>query len=320
MTTETVCSTDQARLEKEFRCLRRSVLQEYEAERKLQQELTFRSEKGDQHALETRYILERAGIDLEALQKLDETEQRETAEFLEMARQRLIEREPELERRQREKILRSNCHNRLGAISPPLIGADLMTPKPIPSPPLPPPEETEGELGDSKWFYPGDQTDIKISDEGETWECWPASPTGLRTKRVVYYFLYDHPPQTSTYWILCVWPYHGFYVLNSNDKWWNCRHAGAKVSATLQIHQGFWQGPMQHVIFEKKEQSIHEVGVISGVVNWDFSMLLIGTIPVTFKLTFEIGVTTRYQGTRAEVNFADGSANYVGSPELVVVA
>ena len=141
-----------------------------------------------------------------------------------------------------------------------------------------------------------------------------------RAKKPGFLFHLDDPPETTQYWILCAWPYHGFYVLHSNDKWWTCRSAAATVTADLSIHQGYWGPVWRHVIFDKEKKNIHEVGVLSGVAEWDFSTPLIAGIPVTIKLTFDLGVTANIYGTRAELNFADGSANYVAAPQLWIVA
>ena len=172
----------------------------------------------------------------------------------------------------------------------------------------------KGERG-NPWIMPDNpsEVNVKVSSTGmgDAFVLW-GGPTfnTLRTAQVDLWFLFW--PDVSALWNLtAVIDLFGYYYLRANDETLTSKWARAKVTAHTGVYQYFWSGVRQFGLLDKEDDNIDE-GFLFDRDGWfDTSGFLRANDPAVFRLRLDLSVEAKGAGSYAEVNFSDGSANFI---------
>jgi len=120
------------------------------------------------------------------------------------------------------------------------------------------------------------------------------------------------PDQTGSWWLDIYAEAHGFYVLRADDRWYNCKNARASVGVSVDVNQyGYWHGEQQTQLLDREDDNISLYELLDLPIGLAHSTPLRAGDPVCVALTLTIDAFALGSGSIAEVNFADGTGNYV---------
>jgi hypothetical protein len=178
-------------------------------------------------------------------------------------------------------------------------------------------EGIDGEKG-NPWVLPSNPDDVRIknSNSGTGWNC--EAQAGLPPASASIY--YPFVPDVSGPWYLeALLGYSGFYLMNVHHNWWDCKFAQVTVDVSISVFQYSTQGPVKTNIINRHETNVNNLIQLidaPGIIP-DMTAILQAGDPA--MITVEISLETHVMGdgSYAEVNFADGSANSI-SPGIVV--
>lgn len=228
-------------------------------------------------------------------------------------RPKFVDRDPEFDVRLREQALRAAFFSRFGWSQARLLGADLLSPN------IASLEGVEGEVSNpGVWLYKPEKVDLmdNITDHGSG--CGLSIAFHPLWSMGGWYYSWI-PPKSGTYSILAGQEFHGFYILQANKGFFNCKRAGVRVYAELELHQYFDRGSRKRTVIDKEGQNISETGFLDGSLVWSFSEYLKGGDQVLITVYFDVLAEARGSGSYAEINFMDGNANYVNAPAVFFI-
>ena len=173
----------------------------------------------------------------------------------------------------------------------------------------------DGESGtgaiNSGWVFPSDPAHIKIKDGGHIatvcFEAYAEGPPPTFTAEFCFV-----PATTATYDMTAVLAFHGFIVLRSDDGYFSCRHAHARLKVQMNVHQYVDHGWKDfEPVIDRYEENVEEVVSYDHTKFFDYQADLRAGDPVvvTVKGTLDAMGVGGY--TYAELNFEAGTANYI---------
>ncbi|MEP7229324.1 MAG: hypothetical protein ABI691_03680 [Ginsengibacter sp.] len=298
-------------LEKDFRHMNSLLIEEYEqAVKEFKKEEKEKGPMKEQHDIAKKKMLTDAGFDIK---KIEREEEKETIAFqkrLAIKRKELINRKPNLFIKSQEKSLYSQIlkGDRYSVLTP--FGACLMAPdtKLV--------ESVEGERG-NPWVFPYDPSQIKIMASGHIggWTCWQAYGSAPPpTANIWFNFV---PDRTGKWDFSAIVAFDGFYVLRSDDSWYNCRNAWVKLKATARVHQYSWQGKKNYTLLSEEESNADYTRLFNSTEWMDTSGVLQAGDITWILVTITLEAMSSGSGTYAELNFQSGTANHI-LPVLVL--
>jgi hypothetical protein len=163
----------------------------------------------------------------------------------------------------------------------------------------------------SGWVFPDDPSLIRIKDSRHypNAMCWDNRQTPYPEFAAHFTFI---PAETGSYEMTAVLAFHGFYVLRSDDSWWNCRDAGVRLTVQSNVHQnsdiGWKDFP---TLLDVEKDNTEEVTNFDRTFFLDYTAQLRGGEPVIVTAKGVVQAYAHGAGAYAELNFADGSANYI---------
>lgn len=164
---------------------------------------------------------------------------------------------------------------------------------------------------DSGWVLPDDPSLIRIMDSEHYPNalCWDNRLTPYPEFATNFTFT---PAVTGTYGMTAVLAFHGFYVLRCDDSWWNCRDAGVRLTVQMNAHQytdnGWKDFP---ALLDIEKDNTEEVTNFDRTFFLDYTAELRAGDPVIVTAKGVVQAYAHGGGAYAELNFADGTANYV---------
>lgn len=316
---ETPYSGDLFEYEKDFRRFRKHCLAEIEngfhQERentKAQQEVQTRV------AQQVRRLIEEGGVDPNRLNATEEAEAKKRDEYLVQVRAPLIERDPQFDVRLRQELDFKNYHTHASSCQAHLIGADVIA---LDRECL---EAYEGEMGNpATWLYDANKNwKGKISHSGS-----PGCSGGIPYHPLGTVWYYEWiPPKSGQYSILSGTYYHGFYSIYSMPLLWSgCNHA--QVLAWTELSVGVKKPSSQYPVkiakdarefFKKESSSIVATGALDGSAVHSLHINYTGTGPLYINVLVSLQVAAFGSPTYAELNFQDGTANYISPPFVII--
>lgn len=164
---------------------------------------------------------------------------------------------------------------------------------------------------DSGWVMPDDPALIRIKDTRHYPNalCWDNRIDPYPQFSSHFSFT---PATTGTYEMTAVMAFHGFYVLRCDDSWWNCRDAAVKLTLRMNAHQYFdigWQDAPTPIDVEN--DNTEQVTDYDRTLFPYYTTTLRGGDPVIVTVNGTVKATAHGGGAYAELNFADGTANYI---------
>lgn len=260
-----------------------------------------------------REFLQNVGIDLKKLdserQKDQRIQEKELEAFLDEFRPGAASRRSRQAADARDAALRSAVLAEAGhLVLPPFASTLYAADKAILT-------DVSGVTGsgaiNSGWVFPDEPGKIRLKTSGHVaaW-CFQAVAAGDDPVFAVHFAFV--PATTATYEMTAVFAFHGFYVLRSDDSWYNCRYAAVKLNVQMNVNQyvdvGWKTFP---ALIDRKEDNVEEVTTYDHTGFFDYTTVLKAGDPVIVTVSGALKAFARGGGAYAELNFEAGTANYI---------
>lgn len=309
-------------LESKIRSLHDLRFKEFEAEIVREKSLAERAAKFEATRAKRRNeFLKAGGANLEALERELEKDRRlqeaELQAFLTKFRPPAVKRKSQQAAdakfaESRRKVLKEAKHEVLAPVSTVLYAVDRNDLKGV-----------SGESGvgaiQSGWVFPDPPGRIRLKDTAKLdIVCFQAGGGGAAPEFAVHFSFV--PATTARYEMTAVLAFHGFYVLRSDDSWYNCREAKVKLTARMNVHQ-FVDHPWKRfpAMINHRESNTDQVTHYDRANFFDYTAVLKGGEPVVVTVKGIVDAQARGGGAYAELNFEAGESNYI-EPLLLSVA
>jgi hypothetical protein len=260
-----------------------------------------------------REFLESIGMDLKKFDTALTHESRgldaELKAFLEEFRPQSVSRPSAAADAARDAAIRSAVLGESGHTVLPAFASSIFTPDRVSGEVAMGPDWNPGAI-DSGWVFQDPPQIIRIKDSVKQISlCWSTRYTPPPVYSTYFTFV---PASTATYEMTAVIAYHGFYVLVADDSWWNCRYARVTLKAQMNVHQysdGGWKDfpPLLNV----EKQNAQEVDNFDRTFFFDYTTALRAGDPVVVTVRGTVEGFSDGGSTHAELNFQDGTANFI---------
>jgi len=131
-----------------------------------------------------------------------------------------------------------------------------------------------------------------------------------------WWFTYKAPQNRNynhTIWV----PFHGFYILYSDDGFWDSKEAHARIDLSAVGYQYNYKATGSTNVFDLDSQNINVNDRFDGWRTMYYADLL-GADQAYLRVTASFYVYARGGGSTAQLNFSDGNANYMGIPWVYI--
>jgi hypothetical protein len=146
---------------------------------------------------------------------------------------------------------------------------------------------------------------------------WFGSGAGAFTIYMDWWFSFIAPE--NRFYDYNIWvPFHGFYILYADDGFWDSKESHARIDITSAGYQYNWKAQSTSNVFDMDSQNINVNDRFDGWRTTYYSDLL-GADRAYLRVSAAFYVYARGGGSTAQLNFADGNANYIGIPWVYVV-
>jgi hypothetical protein len=107
--------------------------------------------------------------------------------------------------------------------------------------------------------------------------------------------------------------FHGFYYLAANKDWWNCKDARVNLDVWVDVYQYYWNGQLHVSLLNEDEDGGVRYGSYDDSPQLYYRAFLRadGGYYVFVKVWIELLAHPYGGGTYCEINFQDGTANYI---------
>jgi hypothetical protein len=119
------------------------------------------------------------------------------------------------------------------------------------------------------------------------------------------------PASTATYEMTAVVAFHGFYLLRCEDSWWNCRDSGVRLKAQVYVNQYIDTAWHDFSLLDVEKDNADEVTSYDRTHFLDCTTGLRAGDPVVVTVHGVVEAYAHGAGAYAELNFSDGTANYI---------
>ncbi len=109
-------------------------------------------------------------------------------------------------------------------------------------------------------------------------------------------------------------PYYGFYILYSDDGFWDSKEAAARIDLSAKGYQYGYKPQSSNNLFNTDSQNINVNDRFDGWRSMYYGDLLASGDQAYLLVTSSFYVYARGGGSHAEWNFSSGVANYIGTP------
>jgi hypothetical protein len=231
-------------------------------------------------------------------------------EFLKEFRPELVERHPADAAAARETAIRNEVLAETGHMVLPVFASSILTPDKGLFADIGGLEWIDGPIN-SGWVWPDDPSKILIKDYRHYPNalCWDNRATHPTPEFNVYFGFV--PGTTATYEMTAVLAFHGFYVLRCDDSWWNCRDSEVRLTVQMDAHQYTSNGWQNWTLLDVEKDNVDEVESYERTHFLDYTAALRAGDPVVVTVKGQVYASAHGGGAYAELNFADGTANYI---------
>jgi len=175
-------------------------------------------------------------------------------------------------------------------------------------------KDVAGVTGDgainSGWIFPDEVGKIHVKDTAHCPVACFVACAGSAVEFAVHFTF--TPATTANYEMTAVFAFHGFYILRSDDSWYNCRNAKVKLTVSMNAHQyvdiGWKSFP---ALIDRDEDNVEEVTTYDRTHFFDYTTVLKAGDPAVVTVKGALDASAHGGGAYAELNFAAGTANYI---------
>lgn len=285
-----------------YRRLRQQTLQDLRQELQhknrrfaLQRDARLRREK------ERMQFLADSGVSLRRIEEEERRDAQELEEILAKDRTQVIDPAPhrpaEIRSREDREFLISQMGNPVE-----LAGMDVLTGL---------------RTGAEPEFSATYQRDLKSTMSGSGWGCGVKENPDYPDTMAYWWHVFT-PAQARTFTFYISAPYSGFYVTRADDSWYNCKYVKTYCFYDMDVYQLSWRGMERRTVLDRRGSNVNDTGRMQGTTVWSFNHALQAGIPVTVRVRITLDIYAQGGGSYGELNFADGSANYLESPEVYI--
>jgi hypothetical protein len=278
-----------------------------------EQELLRRRDLGEREATlqkqrerRRREFVSSIGIDagkFDAASQQDQaSEEAGRARFLDEFRPEFVDRRPVGAADAQEAAIRAAVLAEAGCMVLPAFASSIMTPDKGLFADVDESQWNTGALN-SGWVFADDPSKIRIKDRRGYHDMHPAPEFGAHFGFV--------PARTALYEMTAVMAFHGFYILRSDDSWWNSMEAGVTLTVQVNVHQYSDAGWHDFAVLHVKEDNADAITSYDRTLFFDYTTGLRAGDPVVVTVKGTVDTVAFGRGTYAELNFADGTANYI---------
>ena len=148
-------------------------------------------------------------------------------------------------------------------------------------------------------------------------EATAANPAITNPVAVVEYSFI--PNATGTWSFMSGLEFHGFYRVFADDSWWNSREARVQLDVSITAGQYFVGAGNKQTVLKIENDNINTYGFYDNVVYLDYSFPLRAGDPASVYLTISLEAYAHGDDSYAELNFADGFANFIRPLETIAL-
>ncbi len=142
--------------------------------------------------------------------------------------------------------------------------------------------------------------------------------TGACEGTLIMDWWFTYVPTANQYYAHTIWvPFHGFYILYSDDGFWDSKEAHARIDLSARGYQYNWKAGSSTNVFDIDSQNINVNDRFDGWRTMYYSDLLAAD-RAYLLVSASFYVYARGGGSYSELNFSDGDANYIGVPWVYV--
>jgi hypothetical protein len=237
---------------------------------------------GEAHEKKQLEYMRSAGIKLNEVEKGLEEDARKLKSYLEQTRPPLISRPKQ------------------APLFSPNLGGQFIPPYAIFLPP-----------SDPGVVSPSDPSQIKIKDvtsgRGSGWGEAQAGPTPFVD--VVFSFT---PHQSARFSFTACFAFHGFFVLQADDGFFTSKNAHVTLNFSLDAFQFVDRGWKSFPsVIDSEGDNINEFDSFDQILNFSDAQDFREGDPVVVTARITINAIASGSGSHAEINFADGDANFI---------
>jgi hypothetical protein len=131
-----------------------------------------------------------------------------------------------------------------------------------------------------------------------------------------WWFTYNAPENRNyahTIWV----PFHGFYIVISDDGFFTSKRANARIDLSAVGYQYNYKATGSTNVFDLGDDNIDVNDRFDGWRTMYYSDLL-GADTAYLRVSASFSVYARGGGSHAQLNFSDGNANYMGVPWVYI--
>jgi len=174
-------------------------------------------------------------------------------------------------------------------------------------------KEWDGGAGgiNSGWVFPDDPTKLFAKDVAHD----PAAWCGFNwmhhvpQERAVHFAFI--PATTATYEMTAVIAFHGFYILRVDDDILTCKDAIVNLDVQMNVHQYADSGWKDFPLLYIDKQNADEITSYDRTHFLDYTTGLRAGDPVVVTAKITVEALADGGGAYSELNFQDGTANYI---------
>jgi len=142
--------------------------------------------------------------------------------------------------------------------------------------------------------------------------------TGASSFTVYMDWWFTYIPRENGYYNHTIWvPFHGFYILKADDGFFTSKEAHSRIDLSARGYQYNYKASGSTNVFSMGSQNINVNDRFDGWRTMYYSDLL-GADRAYLLVTTSYHVYARGGGSYAELNFSDGTANYIGVPWVYI--
>jgi hypothetical protein len=142
--------------------------------------------------------------------------------------------------------------------------------------------------------------------------------TGAGSFTVYMDWWFTYRATQDRYYAHTIWaPFHGFYILYSDDGFWDSKEAHARMDLSAVGYQYNYKSTGSTNVFDLDSQNINVNDRFDGWRTMYYSDLL-GVDQAYLRASASFYVYARGGGSTAQLNFSAGNANYIGVPWVYV--
>jgi len=275
------------------------IEQEFEKENALRASANKREKEKEKTS---RMEMLEAGIKVEALERRDEEENEVARKRIERVRKELIEtqlRPEDYEFPGLEETLLADAD----AIDMPLVGRELYASAP---------EFLAGIDGDVQ-----PTSAVPYNPHTANPWCWARGGGWWSSASISIYstfWFYFYPAANRYYSVLPQVRYRGFYILRADDKWWNSKYARVVTDVRVRAYQYNWKPETVYPVLNHGDDNISVNPRFDADRTFYYSFLAGAGDLAWIRVNVRIYAYARGSGSYAEMNFADGVANWLQVP------